>query len=131
MAIQRFDGRYGCAALAWCAVILGGSITPDPPGKEFLDLPMADKLVHFCGYALLCWLVGMSMRKARRPYGAVPLIIVPVVFSVAFGVLNEILQMSVEARSYEVADVAADALGAVVAQSRAGYVHFRRRRVSS
>jgi VanZ family protein len=50
-------------------------------------------------------------------------------FSILFGVLNELIQMTVEARSDELADVAADALGAVIVQAGFLYRH-RRRRVS-
>jgi len=127
VTIRGFELRYACATLVWCAIILWVSITPNPPGREFFLLPMADKIVHFCGYALLCWLASMSLRKAGRPYRIETLIIVPLVFSILFGILNELIQMTVEARSDELADVVADALGAVVVQ--AGFL-CRRRRIS-
>ena len=126
MTIRGLELRYGCATLIWCAVILWVSITPDPPGQEFLFFPMADKIVHFCGYALLCWLASMTLRRARRPYRIGTLIIAPLVFSILFGILNELIQMTVEARSDEIADVVADALGAIVVQ--AGFLHGHRRR---
>ncbi len=88
-------------------------------------LPMTDKIVHFCGYALLCWLASMSLRKAGRSYRIETLIIAPLLFSVLFGILNELIQMTVEARSDELADVVADALGAVVVQ--VGFFYRRRR----
>ena len=129
MTIRGLELRYGCATLAWCAVILWVSITPDPPGKDFLLFPMADKIVHLCGYALLCWLASMSLRKAVRSYRIETLIVAPLVFSILFGILNELIQMAVEARSDELADVAADALGAVIVQ--AGFLYrYRRRGVS-
>jgi VanZ family protein len=88
---------------------------------------MADKAIHFCGYALLCWLVAMSMREARRSYRAATLMLAPVLFAVAYGVLNEIIQTFVAARSYELGDVVANALGAITAQAGLVYARFRKR----
>jgi len=65
----------------------------------------------------------MSLRKATRPYPAVSLVVVPVVFSIAFGIFNEIAQMLAAHRSCESADVDADALGAASVQ--AGFVYVR------
>ncbi len=100
---------------------------PDPPGKPLLDLPMADKAVHFCGYALLCWLVAMSMRRARHPYESVTLMVAPVLFAIVYGIVNEIIQTFVAARSYEIGDVLANTLGAVSVQGGFAYARFRKR----
>jgi len=125
--IGRFEPRYGCAALIWCAIILWASTTPDPPGKPLFDLPMADKAVHFCGYALLCWLVAMGMRRAQRSYRTATLMVVPVVFAILYGILNEIIQTFVAARSYEIGDMVANTLGAVSVQAGFAYARFRKR----
>jgi len=125
--IQRFEPRYGCAALIWCGVILWASTTPDPPGKPLFDLPMADKAVHFCGYALLCWLAAMSMSRAHRSYRTATLMVVPVLLALVYGILNEIIQTFVTARNYEIGDVVANALGAVSVQAGFAYARLRKR----
>lgn len=127
MTVRRFEPRYGFAAIVWCAVILWASTTPEPPGRPLLNLPMGDKVVHLAGYALLCWLVTMSLGKAVLVYPTQIVVIVPVAFSILYGIVNEIIQMSVAYRSYELGDIAANALGAVLAQIGFLYVQSRKR----
>jgi len=88
---------------------------------------MADKAIHFCGYALLCWLVAMAMRRARFSYRNKTLIVVPVAFSILFGMLNETIQTFVAARSYEIGDIVANTLGALSVQAGFVYAHVRKR----
>lgn len=117
VAIRAFEPRYGVATIIWCGIIFWASLTAEPPGGQLFDFPHGDKIVHFCGYAMLCWLAAMSLRRAARPYRAVSLIIVPVVFSIAYGILNETTQTLVASRSYESGDIVADGLGAVSVQA--------------
>jgi VanZ family protein len=126
VTIRRFEPRYGFATIVWCAIIFWASLTAELPDERLFDIPQGDKIVHFCGYALLCWLAAMSLRKATRPYRAESLIIVPVVFSIAFGILNEIAQLLVAYRSYEPGDIVADAIGAVSVQ--AGFIYMQLRK---
>jgi VanZ family protein len=106
---------------------LWASTTPEPPGKSLFDLPMADKAVHFCGYALLCWLVAMSMRRAQHSYQTLTLLLAPVLFATLYGILNEIIQTFVAARSYEIGDIVANTLGAVAVQAAYAYARSRKR----
>jgi hypothetical protein len=126
-AIRAFEPRYGSATIVWAGVIFCASLAAEVPGGRLFDLPFGDKIVHFCGYALLCWLAAMSLRKAERPYRAVKLIVVPVVFSVAFGTFNEIVQKLVPYRSCDPGDIVADAFGAVSIQAGFIWVQFRRK----
>jgi len=120
VAIRLFESRYGFATIVWCGIILWASLAAEVPGERLFDVPFGDKIAHFCGYAMLCWLAAMSLRKAMRPYAAASLIVGPVVFSVAFGILNEIAQMLASYRDCEPGDVVADALGALSVQ--AGFI---------
>ncbi len=125
LAIRIFEPRYGFATIVWAGIIFWASLAAEVPGDRLFDIPFADKIVHFCGYALLCWLAAMSLRKAERPYRAVKLIVVPVVFSVAFGTFNEIVQKLVSYRSCDPGDIVADAFGAVSVQ--AGFIRAQLR----
>lgn len=126
-AIRAFEPRYGFATTVWAGTIFWASLAADVPGDRLFDIPFGDKIVHFCAYALLCWLAAMSLRKAERPYRAVNLIVVPVVFSVAFGTFNEVVQKLVSYRSCDPGDIVADAFGAVSVQAGFICVQFRRK----
>jgi len=128
VATTKLEARYGFATLVWSTVILWASLTPDPPGRQFFDIPFGDKMVHFAGYALLCWLAAMSLRKAARHYRTGTLIAVPLTFSLVFGILNELIQTSIGGRSYESSDIIANTLGAVSVQAVFMYMQLRSKR---
>jgi len=85
---------------AWVAAIVFLSLTPAPPR---IDLEGGDKLGHFFAYAVLSyWFCQFYFRRARL-YCALGF--------VAMGVALEFAQRAVGYRSFELADMAADALG--------------------
>ena len=81
-------------------VIAYGSLMPNPPS---LDVDNGDKWQHLAGYALLAGWWTMVLPKQRW---AVLLV------AAAYGVLIECLQGLTSYRSFDVLDMAANALGA-------------------
>jgi len=93
-------------ALGWLLVlfVIYVSITPDP-----VQLPVAegDKFGHVLAYAaLMSWFANLYELPARRMQFAIGFI--------ALGIALEFVQQSTGYRSFEVADMAADAAGVVV-----------------
>ena len=86
---------------AWVAAIVWLSLTPAPPRAEFAA---SDKLGHLLAYALLMlWFSSLyRAKKARLAYAAA---------FVAMGIGLEFVQGSLGYRSYELADMLANALG--------------------
>jgi VanZ family protein len=78
-----------------------------PSGSALLEilgrLPISDKVLHFSGYALLALLPAIHERFRTAALLAATL--------AAMGVLLEFTQKHVQGRSFEVADMAANAAG--------------------
>jgi len=80
-------------------------------------LPFSDKIGHALLYAGLAAVVSLGIRRSgRNPRRAVQ-VLVPIVFATFYGLTDEIHQLFVENRTFDLLDVAADAVGAAVAQA--------------
>ena len=86
---------------AWLAAVVWLSLTPAPPSVAFAA---SDKLGHFLAYAvLMLWFCALyKSTGARIVFGAA---------FIAMGVGLELVQGSLGTRSYERADMLANALG--------------------
>lgn len=93
-------------AVGWLllAAIVFFSLTPAPPE---LGVDQGDKLGHFAAYGLVTlWFAQLYTQRRQR---------VRLFFAMtALGVLMEYAQLATGYRSFEVADMAADALGAAL-----------------
>jgi VanZ family protein len=90
-----------CGAWLYAAAIVWLSLTPAPPQ---VDIANGDKLGHFLAYAALMFWFGALYRSARARIGWA-------LFCLALGVALEFAQRATGYRSFELADMAADALG--------------------
>jgi len=91
-------------ALGWAflIIVIVGSLMPNPPSP---DLQYGDKLEHLCAYfVLMNWFAQAVPR--RRVLLAVGI--------VAFGVAIEFLQGMTAWRSYDIFDMAANAMGVLL-----------------
>lgn len=89
----------------WIAAIVYLSLTPHPP--EPVRLWGVDKLEHVLAYGLLMlWFSQVYARRTQRLFAAVLLI--------AMGVLLEFLQGMTDYRSFEPADMLANATGVML-----------------
>jgi VanZ family protein len=85
---------------AWVLAVIYLSLTPSPPK---VDLEGGDKLGHFLAYAVLAfWFCQFYFHKARAVYA---------LGFVAMGIVLEFVQGALGYRSFELADMAANALG--------------------
>lgn len=106
------------AALAWLPALLYMALiwtlsslsSPDLPINEF---PFRDKGLHATEYAVLAFLVTHASLRTWPDRGRARIAAVALLVTCAWGVLDEIHQAFVPGRSSDVADLAADLVGAV------------------
>jgi len=111
--------RRAGLAIGWAAVavVIYLSVTPAPPQ---VDLDGGDKLGHFLAYAFLaCWFGQFHAGRARAAYA---------LGFVAMGVALEFVQGALGYRSLELADMAANTLGAAAGWAAAAWLPLGRRR---
>lgn len=103
--------RAAALAGGWllAAVIVWLSLTPKPPDPGFA---YGDKLGHFAAYACLMFWFG-ALYRAPRPRVAYALL------WIAMGVALEFAQGASGYRAYELADMAANALGVLAGAAAA------------
>jgi VanZ family protein len=113
LARQFFPIPFLAATVAYCLFLFSLSSMSSFPVQMSFGLP--DKAVHFCLYGGLSAAVGVGLHRARRRYSSIILLVVPVGFSGAYGLSDEIHQLFVNARTFETGDIVADTAGAAVA----------------
>ena len=93
----------------WAAAIVWLSLTPSPPDP---GVAFGDKIGHFLAYAVLMFWFGILYRNPmpRAAYG---------ILWIVLGVALEFAQGATGYRSFELADMAANALGVLVGAAAA------------
>jgi VanZ family protein len=94
--------------ILWLAAVIAvivGSLLPGSslPIQTLDKLPVSDKVLHFAAYAILAFLPALHERW--------PAVAVTLLGVIALGVLLEFLQKLSPGRTFEVADMVADAFG--------------------
>jgi VanZ family protein len=108
-------------AFAYCVMLyLLSSVSSFPAPSPFTFF---DKVVHFFLFAGLSTLVAMGLHQARHQYSSKMQILIPVSFSVIYGLSDEIHQLIVPFREFSMGDIAADAVGATAAATGLFLVH--------
>ncbi|HET7198440.1 MAG TPA: VanZ family protein [Burkholderiales bacterium] len=110
--------RLFFVAFGWAlvALIVWLSLTPSPPSLD-LGIPQADKLGHFSFYGLaMFWFARLYLRTPVRAAYAAGFI--------AMGIALEFIQAHV-GRDFEVADMAADAVGVALGWAAALFLKLR------
>ncbi|MGM0592661.1 MAG: VanZ family protein [Halobacteriota archaeon] len=101
---------YGVVGLYAIAVLLASVVTP--PGGLAMDGPFGvvgvDKWLHAAAYGTLAVGVAYAVRARRRDA-----IVTAVVVTVAFSTGIELVQVVVPTRSFDTADLVANAVGAL------------------
>lgn len=92
-------------AVAWAAGVWWLSSQSDPPGSNVLDLPHLDKVAH----AGLFFVQTALLRLAGLR------VVLALFVALGLGVADELHQAAVPGRSPQLADLAADLAGAVLA----------------
>ena len=111
--------RRAGLAIGWAAVavVVYLSLTPAPPQVE---LDHGDKLGHFLAYASLTWWFGQFYSYRARAACALGF--------VAMGIALEFAQGALGYRSLELADMAANTLGAAAGWAAADLLPLGRRK---
>jgi VanZ family protein len=114
---MRTDRVYAVAVALYCAGIFALSHRPVPPQLARFAFEGADKLAHMGIYAGLATLVALGLRAAPRRYSPRVLWLAPLCFATAYGATDELHQGLIDGRTAEIADLAADFTGALLAQA--------------
>jgi hypothetical protein len=93
------------AGLGW-ALVIGVVVGSLIPGRMIPTVSLSDKIQHAGAYFLMMiWFAGLYRRKIHPIIAAVLLLL---------GVALDLLQATTRTRSFELNDIAADALGILV-----------------
>lgn len=112
--------KYLWPAILWSLVILFITLTPGDKLPE-VGIFQVDKLVHFFVFGLLMFLSSYGLfRVFQERNSTTNAVTVSAVYSIGLGLLVEVLQLFVPNRSFSVADVIANTIGAGI-----GYLVFR------
>ena len=101
---------FYCAGLWW----LSSQSHPPKPNVDFFG---SDKVVHAMLYATLAGIVSFGLKRSDNPPGPRLQFWLPIIFAVAYGITDEIHQAFIPLRSASLADLVADLLGALAAQT--------------
>lgn len=107
---------YAVAIAAYCAGIYFLSSQSDL-GPPDWSPPGIDKSAHFVIFGGLCALVSESFRRSNTSTSWQVRYVIPVGFTVLYGLFDETHQLFVPGREFDLWDLAADAAGAGAAVS--------------
>jgi VanZ family protein len=99
--------------LLYCILLFSlSSVSSFPAPSPFAFF---DKIVHFFLFAGLSTVIALGLQQAKHQYSSKMLLLIPVSFSVLYGLSDEIHQLAVPLRQFSAGDIAADAVGATFA----------------
>jgi VanZ family protein len=112
LTFKRF-AKYQFPLLGWILLIFGLSAIPNVPTVKFIIAP--DKIAHTGIYFLLC-LFGWRAFFHQEKYAWLRrnALLAALLFTILYGVLDEIHQIYVPGRTPDVFDALADAFGGTV-----------------
>ena len=102
-----------CSGIFW----LSHQSNPPVPDNEIFLFPGADKLAHCLLYAGLAGLVSTGIRRSNPTVKSSIQWFVPVFFAILYGLSDEVHQLYVPDRCFELLDLLSDGVGATLAQS--------------
>lgn len=114
--MPRFRWPYAALTLAYCAGIFYLSAQSEPP-KPDVSVPGLDKLAHAVLFGGLAAVVALGLLRSNALLDRHVFFLIPVTFAVGYGLTDEIHQIYVPERSFDLLDLAADAAGALIVQS--------------
>lgn len=102
---------YWAPPVVWAALIFFLSSQSGESFPEVTIVPHADKFVHVLEYGILSGLLTRALFRYAGSTHRVSASVLSVLFCFIFGALDEIHQLSVPDRSFELADLGSDAVG--------------------
>ena len=118
--------RYFVPAVIWILLILFVCTLPgkDIPSSSFLDKIHFDKIVHFCLFGGIVFLISLGIYWQKKLISPLTLLLL-VIGTAGYGLAIEYIQKYwVVGRSFDMYDVLADTLGAIAGVW--GFKLFRR-----
>jgi VanZ family protein len=102
-------------AWLWAALILFLTLTPGQylPKVDYWSITSIDKYIHFFIFFVQVWLLLWGAGQ-KRPVLLLPHYIVPVCMGILFGILIEYIQIMIPHRSFDIQDMIANSIGAVL-----------------
>ncbi len=114
--MAELRARYVFLTGAYCAFIFYLSSISEPPDPGF-SFPYMDKVVHVLLYGGLAATLSVGIRRSNEVVSLRVQLWAPIVFAVLYGVTDEVHQIYVSNRGWELLDLVADGVGAVLAQT--------------
>jgi VanZ family protein len=118
---------YIIATAAYCGLIWQMSSDTTPPKWELpWQIEGLDKVLHAAVYAVLAAIVSVGIWRSGKPVSLWAQCFVPVLFAALYGLSDEIHQLYVPNRNFDIGDLLADTAGATIAQSILCYAYWRK-----
>ena len=116
-SIQEPSQRY---RVVWRWVVLGGYAAcifalSSIPGQALHKVQVSDKLIHIGEYGLLGLLMCRALTAQLPTWPRLRITLLGFLLAIFYGATDEFHQLFVPARSAELADLAADSVGAALA----------------
>jgi len=107
-------------SVVWRWVVLGGYMAcifalSSIPGQDLPSVRVSDKLIHIGEYGLLGLLVCRALTAHLTTWPRSRIALLSLLVAICYGATDELHQLFVPARSAELADVAADGVGVMLA----------------
>ena len=113
MTYAKHAKRYLILAMTWSIFLLFLSLQPSAEVEIFLPFDFLSSLAHAAVYFILAALLCLALRFWK--YQIVPLALISFIYSVIWGLANELVQFFEPTRSPSISDVISDAVGAALA----------------
>jgi hypothetical protein len=128
--MPRVRWPYAVATALYCALIFFLSAQPALPDRapSWFRFPGSDKLAHVLLYAGLAALIRVGLVRSDAGVSARIRRLAPLGFAVLYGISDEIHQLFVPNRSFELLDLLADAAGATIVVAAMEWQRQRRTR---
>jgi hypothetical protein len=97
----------------WAGFIFFLSSRPPEAFPQITFLPYADKAVHTIEYGILGFLLARALLFQAPTHNYLLLGAIALILCVAYGYSDELHQLGVAGRSFELLDLSADALGSL------------------
>ena len=100
---------YWVPVILYAGLIFTLSSFPLPPPK--VEIPFVDKFIHLIEYGILGFLLYRALRVSKL---AKQVFILAIIFSILYALSDEIHQLFVPGRKFDLWDLAADSVGAIL-----------------
>ncbi len=103
--------KYHLPFYLWAVLIFLGSSLPIASSSAGGGI--VDKLLHFTEFAVFTFLLARLLTKTERPFLKRYLISIAISIGCLYGLSNELHQLMIPGRSFEIADLLADLAGSL------------------